>query len=84
MDRIFHFGKYKGVPIEDVPSKYLDWVIRNLEDSRAVNAAVYELQRRGTRLLNETNPNTNCSKQPDCDWSRKKNLKRNENRRHKS
>ena len=28
----FHFGKYKGIEIQDVPFGYLDWCIKNLTD----------------------------------------------------
>lgn len=35
------FGKYKRVPIEDVPTSYLAWVIDNLDPNK--NANVYEL-----------------------------------------
>jgi len=44
----FHFGQHQGVPIEKVPSSYLDWVLKNFErekeDER--HTAFAELQRR--------------------------------------
>lgn len=35
------FGKYKNVPIEDVPFEYLEWCINNLDSSEKPD--VYEL-----------------------------------------
>jgi hypothetical protein len=48
---IFHFGKYKGKPLCNVPDRYLNWVIQNSKDARAVLTAEQELHRRGTALL---------------------------------
>ena len=52
-ERIFHFGKYKGRPITEVPSEYLNWVIITHCDKRAVNAARFELDLRGSSIINK-------------------------------
>ena len=32
-DSTFHFGKYKGTPLADIPEAYLEWVIINHGDN---------------------------------------------------
>jgi len=50
-DKIFHFGKHKGKPLSDVPENYLKWVIHEHSDPRAIEAAVLEMDRRGTEII---------------------------------
>ena len=58
---IFHFGKYKGEPLSNVPNNYLNWVIQNSKDARAVLTAEQEFHRRGTALL-ESGQKATCQK----------------------
>ena len=50
-ENIFHFGKFKGSRLSSVPLKYLEWVLRTVEDKRAVAAAEQEISRRAARFL---------------------------------
>jgi uncharacterized protein (DUF3820 family) len=60
-DNTFHFGRHKGKPLSDVPEDYLDWVVQNHGDSRAVSAAQKELDRRAS-LLVKTEPSKQTAK----------------------
>ena len=52
-NQTFHFGKYKGTPLSDVPEAYLEWVIINHGDNNAVRAAQTELEKRGRDIIVE-------------------------------
>lgn len=41
---IIHFGKHRGMHIEDIPSGYLKWLSENCEDVDICNAAMDEYQ----------------------------------------
>jgi hypothetical protein len=49
-DQILHFGKHKGEHLSDIPLSYLEWVILNVGDKKAVAGCIAELDRRGDRL----------------------------------
>lgn len=42
----FPFGKHRGMYIKDIPPKYLEWVILNVEDRGICEMCSTELQRR--------------------------------------
>ena len=50
-DSTFHFGKYKGTPLADIPEAYLEWVIINHGDNNAIRAAQTELEKRGRDII---------------------------------
>jgi predicted Fe-S protein YdhL (DUF1289 family) len=52
-DRILHFGIYKGRPINEVPDEYLNWVVTSHSDKRAINAAIFELDLRASKIINK-------------------------------
>lgn len=43
---IVHFGKYKGVDVEDLPSSYLRWLAENCNDDSLCEAADEEYRYR--------------------------------------
>jgi DNA-binding transcriptional LysR family regulator len=45
-DGRWKLGRYRGVPMEDVPTIYLVWAIEHLSQQDAIRAACDELQRR--------------------------------------
>lgn len=45
-DRIWQWGKHKGVPIQDLRVDYLEWIVENFTYEKAVKIAVRELQYR--------------------------------------
>lgn len=45
--RYMRFGKYRGLPMSEVPTDYLLWVVDNVERSGDVFDASEELTRRG-------------------------------------
>ena len=49
-DEILHFGRHKAKPLSEIPLHYLDWVILNIKDRRAVATCIKELDRRGSAL----------------------------------
>lgn len=50
-ENLFHFGKYKGKPLQSVPEHYLEWVVLKHSDKRAVRTAQAELDRRAEAFL---------------------------------
>jgi len=42
------FGKYKGLDIQDVPVKYLSWLVTSSRDT--IRMAATELERRGLKV----------------------------------
>ena len=40
------FGKYEGIPLEEVPTSYLHYIIQGFETGVYVDVAVAELDRR--------------------------------------
>jgi len=45
-DRIWEWGKHKGVPVQELRADYLEWVVENMTYEKPVRAAVKELQYR--------------------------------------
>jgi uncharacterized protein (DUF3820 family) len=45
-DSTWNYGKYKGTPIQEVPTDYLSWAAANMELRTAKTAAAKELTRR--------------------------------------
>ncbi len=51
------FGKYRGKPVDGVPSSYLQWVLRECKPSHGLRAAIArELTRRGAGVPAPTVP----------------------------
>ena len=50
-DSTFHFGKYKGTPLADIPEAYLEWVIINHGYNNAIRAEQTELEKRGRDII---------------------------------
>lgn len=43
---MFNFGKYKNIPMEEVPSSYLKWMLRNTNHELGKQLAKEELLKR--------------------------------------
>lgn len=50
MQSTMKHGKFKGIPIQDIPSGYLRWMAENLDDGDLCYAADTEYQRREREL----------------------------------
>lgn len=72
--QMLHFGKYKGLPISDVPSSYLWWVVTETDVLMSVEAAQLELDRRGSEEIERAHPVR--GKQKEVSHSRGKNAAR--------
>src|SRR5262249_31012679 len=56
-----YFGKYKGVPLPDVPSDYLAWALRTVRLSSGIRQAIAaELASRGAVVPPPPPPNPNA------------------------
>jgi len=43
---VFWFGKYKGLPLSQIPDSYLEWILENFMDGEALHMAGNELYSR--------------------------------------